>query len=225
MENTRFQSASEYAINLLQRELLPAFTFHNVNHTVDEVVRYCNRLAELEEIDEECRHLLLVAAYFHDTGLTAIQRLDLETFNAGRSVHEMKAVEIIHEILPTYGFEIEEIQTVARLIMATKWAHVPADILEQIIRDADMSALGEATDYFVHTSDALQQELRSFGIVIEDADWYADQKELLETYVFHTNSARNLFDANKLVNTAAMQARLDALNRATGVGAVGLQLE
>jgi hypothetical protein len=47
MENPRFQRASEYAINLLQRELLPAFTFHNLNHTVDEVVRYCKRLAEL----------------------------------------------------------------------------------------------------------------------------------------------------------------------------------
>lgn len=213
METSRFQHASEYAINLLERDLLPAFTFHNVNHTVDEVVRYCNRLAELEEIDEESRPLLLVAAYFHDTGLTAIQGLDLDTFNSGRSVHEEKAVEIMYGILPAYGFEIAEIQTVARLIMATKWTHIPGDLLEQIIRDADMSALGEATDYFVRTSDALRRELRSFGMVIEDADWYADQKELLETHEFHTMSARNLFDANKLVNAAAMQARVDALNR------------
>jgi uncharacterized protein len=212
MENSRFQRASEYAINLLQRELLPAFTFHNVNHTVDEVVRYCNRLAELEEIDEESRRQLLVAAYFHDTGLTAIQRLDLETFNAGRSVHEEKAVEITYEILPAYGFEIEEIQTVARLIMATKWAHIPGDVLEQIIQDADMSSIGQATDYFMHSSSALHRELEAFGIVIQDAEWYADQKELLETYVFHTMSARNLFDANKLLNAATMQARLAALN-------------
>jgi hypothetical protein len=76
-----------------------------------------------------------------------------------------------------------------------------------------MSALGAATDYFVHISDALQRELRSFGMVIADADWYANQQELLETHVFHTMSARNLFDANKLVNAAAMQARLEALNR------------
>ena len=212
MENSRFQRASEYAINLLQRELLPAFTFHNVNHTVDEVVRFCNRLADLEKIDEESRRLLLVAAYFHDTGLATIQGLDLDTFNAGRAVHEEQAVKIIYEILPAYGFEIEEVQTVARLIMATKWAHIPGDILEQIIRDADMGALGEATDYFMHISDALQQELRSFGMVIEDADWYANQKDLLETHVFHTMSARNLFDSNKLVNAAAMQARLNALN-------------
>lgn len=215
MENSRFQRASEYAIDFLQRELLPAFTFHNVNHTVNEVVRYCNRLAEMEKIDEDSRHLLLVAAYFHDTGLTAIQSLDLDTFKAGRSVHEAKAVEIMQNILPAYDFEREEIQTIARLMMATKWAHIPGDLLEQIIQDADMSALGEATDYFVHTSDALHQELRSFGMVIEDAEWYADQKDLLETYVFHTMSARTLFDANKVVNAAAMQARLDALNRDT----------
>src|SRR5215208_4311795 len=119
MENSRFQRASVYAINLLQRELLPAFTFHNLNHTVNEAVRYCNRLAELEGIDESNGRLLLVAAYFHDTGLTTIQGLDLDTFKAGRSVHEEQAVEIIYEILPSYGFEIEEVQTVARLIMAT----------------------------------------------------------------------------------------------------------
>jgi predicted metal-dependent HD superfamily phosphohydrolase len=212
MENSKFERASQYAIDLLQRELLPAFTFHSVNHTLDEMVRYCNRLADLEGIGEESRRPLLMAAYFHDVGLTAIKRMDLETFNAGRAIHEEKAVEIVREILPTYGFELEEIEIIARLIMATKWAHTPGDILEQIISDADMSALGETTNYFLHTSETLRQELGSFGWVIEETEWYTDQKELLETHVFHTASARNLFDANKLLNIAAIQSRLDALN-------------
>jgi predicted metal-dependent HD superfamily phosphohydrolase len=200
----------QYAINLLQRELLPAFTYHNVSHMLD-VVNYCNRLAELEEIDEERRSLLLVAAYFHDAGLIAISSKDISAFEAGQPVHEEKAVQIASEILPTFGFGVKEIEIIARLIMATKWGHMPEDVLEQIISDADISSIGFATDEFMRTSEALLAELRAFGMEITEIDWYENQKELLETHIFHTASAHNLLDPNRLLNAIAVQSRLNTL--------------
>ena len=210
MHNQKFQSAADYAIDLLQRKLLPDFTYHSVGHTL-EVVSQCGRLAELEGIDEEHRNLLLLAAYFHEVGLAAISSTDLESFDAGRSVHEEKAVQVAREVLPTYGFESEEIEIITRVIMATKWGHAPNDLLEQIISDADMSSLGQTTDQFMETSENLLAELRAFGNEIEEVDWYEHQKELVGTYTFHTASAHSLFDANKLLNTVAVQSHLDVL--------------
>lgn len=210
MDSQKLQHASQYALDLLQRKLLPAFTYHNVGHTL-EVVNYCNRLAELEGINEDSRSLLLVAAYFHDVGLTAISSTDLSAFEAGQSVHEEKGTQIMREILPTFGFGSQEIEMIARLIMATKWGHNPEDVLEQIISDADISSIGFTTEEFMRTSAGLLNELRAFGMEITEIDWYENQKELLETHIFHTASARNLLDPNRLLNTMAVQSRLNIL--------------
>jgi predicted metal-dependent HD superfamily phosphohydrolase len=152
-----------------------------------------------------------VAAYFHDTGLTAISDTELQSFNAGRAVHEEKAVEIASSFLSDCGFPVNEVETITRLIMATKWGHTPVDKLEQIISDADMSSIGQTTDSFMGSSNALRDELKAFGIENEDVEWYTSQKELLETYAYHTPSARSLFDGNRLSNSAAVQSHLDSL--------------
>jgi len=207
MNGQKFQQVVQHAINLLQREMLPAFTYHNMDHTL-EVVRACNRLAALEKIDEESRHLLLIAAYFHDTGLTTITSTDADTFNAGRAVHEERAVQIVRNILPTYGLKTEEIETIARLIMATKRDHIPVDVLEKIIADADISPIGQATSSFMRSNEALLRELRSFGMQIKNEEWYENQKEFIETCVYHTSAARDLFDKNRLLNMVAIQSRM-----------------
>ena len=210
MDDSKFQQARQYAIDLLQSQILPVFSYHNLEHTL-AVVNACNRLADLEGIDEENRQLLLLAAHFHDTGLIAISSTDPEAFNAGRAVHEETAVQITKDILPEYGFAEQEIEVVARLIMATKWGHSPTDLLEQIISDADMSSIGRETEYFMRSSNALREELKAFGIESQDGEWFETQKELLETYAYHTASARQLFDDNRRANSAAVQSQLDQL--------------
>lgn len=211
MDGTQFQQATGYAIDLLQRGLLPVFTYHSLHHTV-EVANFCKRLAELEGIDENNIHLLMTAAYFHDTGLTTISTLNAETYNSVRAVHEEKAVQIGRQILPEYGYTTEELDTVTRLIMATKWGRAPSDLLEQIISDADMSSIGREPEYFMRSSQALRDELESFGIWIPDVEWYQNQKELLETHVYHTRSARSLFEVNRSLNVAVIRAQLDGLD-------------
>ncbi len=203
MDSHKFQQAAQYAINLLQHKILPAFTYHNLDHTLD-VVDACAQLAELEGIDEESNRLLLIAAYYHDTGWTAISKLDSDTYNAARAMHEQRAVQIAREILPTYGFTTEEIETIARLILATKLGHTPMDILEQVIADADMSPIGQVPSSFLRTNTALRQELTAFGMTVKDAEWYENQKEFLDGCSYHTVSARDLFDKNRLLNSVVV---------------------
>jgi len=213
MDSSQFQQATRYAIDLLQSSLLPVFTYHSVNHTL-EVANFCKRLAELEGIDEKNTQVVQTAAYFHDTGLTTISGISVDAYNAARAVHEERAVQIAQEILPGYGISTQEISIVSRLIMATKWGRIPADPLEQIISDADMSSLGREPDYFMRSSQALRNELESFGILIPDVEWYQNQKELIETHVYHTPSARSLFETNRSLNLAVIQSQLDDLGLA-----------
>lgn len=211
MDSHKFQQAAQYAINLLQHKILPAFTYHNLDHTLD-VVDACAHLAELEGVDEENTQLLLIAAYYHDTGWTSISQVDSETYNAGRAVHEEKAVQIAREVLPTYGFTTQEIETIARLIMATRLSHTPADLLEQVIADADMSPIGQVPSSFLRTNTALRRELRTFGMQVKDSEWYADQKDFLEACFYYTASARELFDKNRLMNMVAIQTHAQMMN-------------
>jgi predicted metal-dependent HD superfamily phosphohydrolase len=211
MDGTQFQQATGYAIDLLRHSLLPVLTYHSLHHTL-EVATFCKRLAELEGIDEKNIQLLLTAAHFHDTGLTTISVTNVDIYKAARAVHEEKAVQIAQEILPQYGITAEDINMVSRLIMATKLGRAPSDLLEQIISDADMSSIGREPEYFMRSSQALRDELESFGIWIPDAEWYQNQKELLETHVYHTPSARDLFEVNRSLNVAVIQSKLDGLS-------------
>ncbi len=208
MDSHKFQQAAQSAIDLLEHRMLPAFTYHNMDHTL-AVVSACTRLAELEGINEENQRLLLLAAYFHDTGLTTISSTDRDTYNAGRAVHEQKAVQIARDTLSTFGLKAEEIETVSRLILATKWGHIPIDLLEQIIADADMSSVGQPPNSFLQSNKALLEELRSFGLKIQDEEWYENQSEWIKTCVYHTPSARTLFDKNRLLNMMAIQSYVD----------------
>jgi uncharacterized protein len=211
MNESKFQAAADCAIDLLRQKLFPALTYHDVRHTLD-VVQACEQLAEAEGVDEESRRLLLMAAYFHDTGLTAIASTDQEAFNAAREVHEARAAEIAREVLPRFGFQAEELDIIDRLILATTWGHTPQDLLEQIVSDADISSIGGETDYFLSTSDGLRAELAAFGFENTDKGWLENQKEFVGAYDFHTASAHRLFDENRLRNVAAIQTRLNALD-------------
>ena len=213
MDESKFQAAADYAIDLLRQKLFPALTYHDVRHTLD-VVQACEQLAEAEGVDEESRRLLLMAAYFHDTGLTAIASTDQEAFNAARAVHEARGAEIAREVLPQFGFQAQELEIISRLILATKWNHAPQDVLEKIISDADISSIGRESDYFIGTSYALRTELSAFGFedVEIEKEWFENQKEFVGTYDFHTASAHRLFDENRLRNVDAIQTRLNALD-------------
>ncbi|MEL7222358.1 MAG: HD domain-containing protein, partial [Bacteroidota bacterium] len=126
--------AEQYVKNLLQNELTPDHYYHNLPHT-QLVVDSTRLLASRHElIAKDCEQLEL-AAWFHDTGFTT-------TYED----HEAAGVEIAKAFLQQKDYPPEGIAQVERLIMATKMGHEPADQLEGIIRDADLSNVGRA-DY------------------------------------------------------------------------------
>jgi uncharacterized protein len=174
-----FEGAKEYVLTRLERELSPLLVYHSLWHTRDDVVQATIRLADLENIQGEERVLLLTAAFYHDIG-----------FVYKRMGHEDTSIEIVQDMLPHFGYAARQIEIVADIIRATKLPQTPHTLLEQILADADLDALGRE-DFFVRNQ-LLRQELINYGIPSTEDEWDEIQLSFLEAHRYFTTAALNL---------------------------------
>ena len=181
-------------IQRLETELDPTLTYHSAKHTAD-VIRSTERLSENEEVTEEEKHLLKVAALLHDSG-----------FLLSFEEHEAYGAKFAREVLPEYGYENDEIETVCRLIMATRVPQEPKGLLEFIICDADLDYLGRS-DFF-ETGDRLYQEFKARGIVEDYCGWDRIQIKFLEYHRYFTQTARATRSETKAKHLEAIKERL-----------------
>src|SRR5437764_15472696 len=56
-----------YVTELFTHTVKPEFVFHNLEHTED-VADGCSRMADHYHLSDEDRFVLMLAAWFHDTG-------------------------------------------------------------------------------------------------------------------------------------------------------------
>src|SRR5207253_7236261 len=89
MPHPDFESARQYALERLERDLSPKLFYHSLAHTRDDVVPAVERLAATEGITGEPLLLLRTAAYFHDLGHVK------QSAN-----HEAISIEFAREVLP-----------------------------------------------------------------------------------------------------------------------------
>ncbi len=191
-----FEQARAYALERLAKELSPLLTYHNLEHTRDDVVPASERLARLSGIDDEEIVLLLTAAFYHDIGFV-IQRDD----------HETVGVTIAQEVLPHFGYSTEAIERVSGIIMATKLPQSPESFLGEILADADLDVLGR--DDFMVINQALQTERATFDGPLSDVAWYEGQYRFMQKHRYFTAVAHNLRDAKKQENSALLYALLE----------------
>ncbi|HET7376831.1 MAG TPA: HD domain-containing protein [Anaerolineae bacterium] len=174
-----FEAAKKYVIDRLERELSPLLVYHSLWHTTDDVVLATIRLADLENVQGEDRVLLLTAAFYHDIGFLKI-----------RVGHEDASIQMAREALPQYGYLPRQIDIIAGIIHATQLPQSPRNLLEQILADADLDALGRE-DFFVRNQ-LLRQELENYGIPATEDEWDEIQLSFLESHHYFTRSAITL---------------------------------
>lgn len=144
--NTLIEAADQFVLKLFKDKLPSTFLYHNYGHT-RRVVKSTKELIGNSEINIAQGELLILAAWFHDTGYT----VKFED-------HEKESVKIARAFLTEHSLEKEAVKTVERCILATKFDYVPQDFLEEIIHDADSSHFGK--EYFEETSELLRLELK-----------------------------------------------------------------
>ena len=187
MEGPDFEQAWHYAQQRLEHELSPSLTYHSVWHTQSDVVPAVQRLATLEDLDDESTLLLVTAAWYHDMGFIYQQ--------AG---HEAIGVQIATENLPGFGYTAAQIEIISGLIMATKLPQSPQTHLEELMADADLDNLGR--EDFLPVAHKLRTEQETFGVVQTDDEWYRMEIGFLEDHTYFTETAHQLRNAGKQAN-------------------------
>lgn len=157
--------------------------YHNLKHTVD-VVTQAELIGKSEGVSNEQILLLKTAALFHDAG-------HLVSYDH----HEEEGVKMARQMLPQYHYTPQQIEQVARLIIATKMPPNPSDLLEQIICDADLDYLGRAD--FVPVAYNLYKELKVRNKVKSFEHWKKIQIDFIRHHSYYTRTAQRLREVNK----------------------------
>lgn len=192
------KGAIAYARDRMERELPPEMTYHNLAHTFEEVLPAALHLAELCHLEDGNADLVAVAAAYHDIG-RVLQAQEHEAIGAG----------IARAVLPRFGFDSEQIDAIAEMILATRLPQSPQTLSEQILADADLDILGQK-DFMSRNAD-LKVELVAQGRSITQEGWLRAQLQFLESHLYYTEAARLLRDKQKSKNIAAIKQLLEAL--------------
>jgi uncharacterized protein len=188
----------DYAFDQLTKQLAPNLIYHNRDHTFEDVLPVATRLAERCAVTPHECTLIRLAAAFHDIGWTV-----------RRHEHEAVGIEIVHEVLPHYGFLPDDIDLVAGMIQATHIPQQPRTLLEQIVADADLDSLGR-DDFWSRTAD-LRAEMATFDEVMSDLEWYRYVLAFLENHHYFTAPAKAQRAAQKEHYKQELRQRIHAL--------------
>lgn len=168
--------------------------YHNLEHTT-HVVERAAEIMDFSKLTDEDRLVVLIAAWFHDTG---------HLFSP-ISNHETVSAEVMRDFLLIHKCEHAFIKNIADCILATRFPPNPVTIMEQILCDADTYHLG--TDDFFATNEKVRQELfLREGIKIEDWDRYSIN--FLKVHRFFTAYCQEKLNPGKESNIKTLENRL-----------------
>lgn len=197
MSSPDFDRAATYVYARLQNELATTLFYHNFAHTRDDVLPAAGQLGTLAGLSTADLLLLRTAALFHDIGFVE-QYID----------HEMVSARIAAEQLPRFGYNPAQIQTIVRIIAVTKLSEAPTDLLERLIRDADLDVLGR--DDFLPRSYDLLYETNIYGTPLTKPEWHIRQLQFLESHTYYTDAAKALRCEGKQRNMNHLRQLCDA---------------
>ncbi|MFV8345339.1 Pycsar system effector family protein [Flavobacterium sp. ZB4P13] len=193
---TLIDQAQDFVSNLLKDKLSILYTYHNFNHTLG-VVDAVNTLSDSENLNPSDKEMLLIAAWFHDTG-----------YINGCANHEDLSSAIAADFLKEKGKSDDYIKKVSSLIKATRKDSVPQTLLEKIIKDADYYHLF-SEDYalacdFLRT-EWENTEQKSFT----DKDWAIENRDfLVNKHHFYTDYAIKNWQPLKEKNIKKVQKKI-----------------
>lgn len=190
------EQAQDFVYNLLKDKLSSSFIYHNLAHTSD-VVMAVKTLSEEEKISTEELEMLIIAAWFHDTG-----------YIQGFENHEEASVKIVSDFLVEKGKSVAYINQVSALILATKYCYVPQTILEKIIKDADFYHF--TTENYSERCELLREEWKNVRHkTASDLEWACENLYMLtQCHEYYTDYALKHWKTLKDRNIGLIQEKI-----------------
>ena len=176
MKNTEKQivkQAEDYVTALYESSPNKNLLYHNIEHT-QNVVNRANEIAAHYELSERDITVLNIAAWFHDTGHIYTDPM----------MHEEKSVEIMQDWMSNRLEYAEMAEDIAEVIMSTKFSTQPANMIQQIIKDADTYHFGLPGFKKIDKLLKKEMELRNLQTMLQD--WKRNTLNLLESHQYFT---------------------------------------
>ena len=171
--------------NAPENQYLP---YHNLVHT-EGVVKAAIQIGNHYQLDDHDFFIVLAAAWFHDMGY----------FSADPANHEKTGAEKAGIFLKDLDVDEQTITKVQECIRATRLPQSPANLLEQIVCDADMFHLG--TDEFQERNKLMRKERETaFNNRVSKEDWRKGTINLFQTHQYHTEYCKLLLNKKKQEN-------------------------
>ncbi|MFP9118960.1 Pycsar system effector family protein [Flavobacterium sp. RNTU_13] len=196
--------AENHVFHLFKDRLSPDYIYHNFSHTL-RVVRAAETIARAEDVDADTLEALMLAAWLHDSG-----------YIDGAENHEKRGAEIAENFLKGHNYDTDKTALVKRLILATELHHEPADLAEQIIKDADCAHFADPN--YLQLSELLRSEWEIVdGKQFTDLEWNVGNRLLLlHKHRFFTHYAKKHLQPQKENNIAALQEAINNLSAKQG---------
>jgi len=186
--------AKNFILHKQEWEFPTELTYHSVAHVLD-VYEAVNRHIAAAAITGDDAMMLQTAALFHDSGFTVVAH-----------GHEAASCRIARDVLPEYGYNLHQIETICGMIMATRIPQTPHTPLEEILADADLDYLGR--EDFNEISSRLFTELKHRGIVADENEWNKMQTDFFEAHHYFTEQARQWRNALKQQNLETIKSKI-----------------
>jgi len=195
LENDFFKNIDSFVFDLLKNKLSSKVLYHNYNHTVS-VVEAANEIGVAEKLSDDELEILLIAAWFHDTG-----------FVNDNENHEEESKKIANKYLTENGLDTNKIDKILSCIEATKMPQKPTTNIEKVICDADLFHLG--TENFEEKANLLRAEWEQLCAKnLTDIEWFEGNNKFFADHKFFTNYAFNKLNNQKSSNWLKNQKNL-----------------
>lgn len=197
---TFVNQVQDFVSDLINAKLSNVYSYHNLNHTIG-VVNAVESLCNEEKVTPSDREILLVAAWFHDTGYTV-----------GSTNHEDFSIEIASRFLTEKEKSDDYIASVSRLIKATVKEYIPQTPLEKIIKDADYHHILD--DNYIFNCEGLRKELENVEEkVFTDIEWATENEFFLsKVHQFYTAYALEHWQPLKDKNVKRLRKKIRKMN-------------
>ena len=189
-------------VKKLISEVEKQLIFHKFEHNL-EVASRAVYLWEKEWLKEEDLELLAISWIFHDSGFSV-------KYNSNEEVW----AEIAEKFLKEFWYPKEKIEIIKNIIIATKINIEPKNILEKIIKDADLDNLWR--DDFLNKSDEIKKEIENNtnyqnwdNIKLDKKVFLKSTLCLIKNHKFYTETAINERQKNKLNNIKILEKKVN----------------
>ncbi|MEL7341804.1 MAG: HD domain-containing protein, partial [Bacteroidota bacterium] len=194
------QATEAYAKNILLEEMNPNYQYHSPEHTF-QVVDMVEEIGSKSSLKSGEIQVLILAAWLHDLGY-------MEVYDG----HEAVSMTMATEFLKQQNLSDDIIEVVVNLIEATRLDQEPRNLLEKVIKDADLYNL--STPDALDNSEKIRWEWKFFtNREFSDEGWDEFNYNFFNTHEYYTDYGKEILEPLKQEHVKRLKKRIKKRKR------------